>query len=71
MGGHKWDCSRCGSGNTIPNATKATAAGSKRVQWYCKDCEEGKLKYSHTTSLRVRHQRDEYLLALKKRNDSL
>lgn len=46
IGGNRWDCQKCGSGNTKVNKTTVTAAGMKRVQWTCKECDT----YSHTTA---------------------
>tara|TARA_R110000803_G_scaffold102638_1_gene170730 strand:- start:2949 stop:3770 length:822 start_codon:yes stop_codon:yes gene_type:complete len=67
MGGHKWDCAKCGSGNTKVNANRTTAAGAKKVQWWCNDCHT----YSHTTAVAVRRAKQIWLLDRDKANDQL
>jgi hypothetical protein len=67
VGGNKWDCPKCSGGNTKVNKKVTTAAGTKMVQWYCKDCDT----YSHTTSKKVHLDKLAWELDRKRLNESL
>lgn len=66
-GGNRWDCQKCGSGDTKINKRFATAAGMIRVQWWCKDCGT----YSHSTAANVHNQRIIWDLDRKEFNSNL
>ena len=61
-GGNKWDCAKCGSGNTKVNKRFVTALGQERVNWYCQDCKT----YSHTTASSVHKAKIQWLNDFKK-----
>ncbi len=71
MGGNRWDCQKCGSGDTYANKETTTPSGMKKIQWYCPKCVPGKRIYSHTTAKTVFYARNRWQTDRDEFNDKL
>lgn len=67
LGGNRWDCAKCGSGNTKVNKRYYTAAGMERINWVCLDCKT----YSHTTPAKIHIDKLKWELDRRHANESL
>jgi transposase-like protein len=61
LGGSRWDCPKCGSGDSIKQQVRYSSAGIYRRRMKCNDCN-----YYFSISHRTEIDRDEFLLALRK-----
>lgn len=63
---HLWNCASCGSGNVKRNGNKISAAGVKKQQWICYDCE-----HQYYTPQKIALDYLQWRIDQKKFNDEL